>query len=145
MYAKIVNNSVVKFPYTTYDLKQDNPGVSFPAELSDALLAGYNMYPVTEGAIPERDTLTQQLQSVVQQVNGVWTRVWSIANYDESTAEMHILNKRNKLLTDTDWTQLSDTSLDDSTKAAWATYRQALRDITDQDGYPLSVTWPTQP
>lgn len=51
--------------------------------------------------------------------------------------------KRNVLLTQTDWTQLPDVPL--ATKESWAIYRQALRDITDQPGYPLEVIWPDPP
>jgi hypothetical protein len=50
--------------------------------------------------------------------------------------------ERNQLLTASDWTQISDSTAD---KAAWATYRQALRDITTQAGFPLTVEWPVQP
>ena len=57
------------------------------------------------------------------------------------TAE-NIRKKRNELLINTDWTQLADTPVD---KTAWATYRQALRDITAQTGFPQEIAWPTQP
>jgi len=46
---------------------------------------------------------------------------------------------RNDKLTQSDWTQLADSTAD---KAAWATYRQALRDITLQAGFPWTVIWP---
>lgn len=49
---------------------------------------------------------------------------------------------RNQLLLACDWTQVSDSTAD---KEAWATYRQALRDITNQTGFPDKVQWPTQP
>lgn len=49
---------------------------------------------------------------------------------------------RNQKLKDTDWTQVADSPVD---KAAWATYRQALRDITSQTGFPWNVTWPAKP
>lgn len=49
--------------------------------------------------------------------------------------------RRNKLLLQTDYTQLADWPGD---KAAWATYRQALRDITES-GEPSDVVWPTAP
>lgn len=51
--------------------------------------------------------------------------------------------KRKVLLQESDWTQLPDVPLE--TKQAWATYRQALRDITIQEGYPFNVIWPTKP
>jgi len=50
--------------------------------------------------------------------------------------------KRNQLLTATDWTQLPDVPL--ATKEAWATYRQALRDITQQAD-PFNIVWPVPP
>jgi len=52
---------------------------------------------------------------------------------------------RNALLAESDWTQLDDTPLSNSDKLAWAEYRQALRDLPKQDGFPLDITWPTQP
>jgi len=51
-----------------------------------------------------------------------------------------IRTQRNQMLKDTDWTQVADSPVD---KAAWATYRQTLRDITKQDD-PFNITWPTQ-
>jgi len=50
--------------------------------------------------------------------------------------------KRQGLLQASDWTQLPDVPVD---KPAWATYRQALRDITEQQDYPLLIDWPEAP
>jgi hypothetical protein len=50
--------------------------------------------------------------------------------------------RRNNLLLASDWTQVADAPVD---KAAWATYRQELRDISTQEGFPWAVVWPTQP
>ena len=50
---------------------------------------------------------------------------------------------RNQLLAESDWTQLPD--VPPSVKEAWASYRQALRDITQQPGFPAEVVWPTRP
>lgn len=50
--------------------------------------------------------------------------------------------QRNQLLYACDWTQLPDAPVD---KAAWATYRQALRDITQQPDYPQTIVWPVAP
>lgn len=49
---------------------------------------------------------------------------------------------RTRLLTESDWTQVSDAPVD---KAAWASYRQALRDITAQSGFPYNIVWPEKP
>jgi len=53
-----------------------------------------------------------------------------------------IRQQRNQLLKNCDWTQIPDCTVD---KQAWATYRQALRDITEQAGFPTNITWPTAP
>ena len=54
----------------------------------------------------------------------------------------NVRNQRTEKLKDSDWTQIADSTAD---KAVWATYRQALRDITTQSGFPWTITWPTQP
>ena len=54
-----------------------------------------------------------------------------------------VQRKRNVLLQSSDWTQLPDVPI--ATKKLWATYRQTLRDIPSQPGYPLEVAWPVQP
>jgi hypothetical protein len=53
-----------------------------------------------------------------------------------------VRDQRNQKLKDTDWTQVADAPVD---KAAWATYRQALRDISAQAGFPWDINWPDQP
>ena len=53
-----------------------------------------------------------------------------------------VRNSRTEKLKDSDWTQIADSTAD---KAAWATYRQALRDITAQTGFPWDITWPDAP
>lgn len=53
--------------------------------------------------------------------------------------------KRNRLLAESDWTQLSDSPLDEDTRSAWATYRQDLRDLTDNIDENGEVTFPTAP
>lgn len=50
--------------------------------------------------------------------------------------------KRNALLTASDWTQVADAPVD---QTAWANYRKALRDITDQEGFPETIVWPVEP
>jgi hypothetical protein len=49
---------------------------------------------------------------------------------------------RGEKLAESDWTQVADAPVD---KTAWATYRQALRDVTTQTGFPWTIVWPTQP
>jgi hypothetical protein len=53
-----------------------------------------------------------------------------------------VRKERTRLLSDCDWTQVADAPVD---KEAWAIYRQELRDITAQEGFPDNVVYPTKP
>ena len=55
-----------------------------------------------------------------------------------------VRSEREIKLQSCDWTALNDVPLDPSVKTEWETYRQALRDITDQSD-PFNIVWPTPP
>jgi uncharacterized protein YjiS (DUF1127 family) len=61
---------------------------------------------------------------------------------DHSRQWRKVRSKRNQLLQESDWTQLPDVPI--ANKDAWAEYRQALRDITEQPD-PFNIAWPTPP
>jgi hypothetical protein len=67
----------------------------------------------------------------------------AIAQKELQQQTREALMERKAKLVASDWTQLPDVPI--STKTAWATYRQELRDITAQAGYPTEITWPTPP
>ncbi|XXJ19844.1 tail fiber assembly protein [Desulfovibrio caledoniensis] len=60
----------------------------------------------------------------------------------DEAAAVTVRNERDRLLADSDWTQLVDAPLTDEEKAVWATKRQAWRDVPQQEGFPLTVAWP---
>ena len=67
---------------------------------------------------------------------------WS--DYQETQpgpTEEDIRSERNNLLAQTDWRASTDLTLDSD----WTVYRQALRDVPAQEGFPTNVTWPTKP
>ena len=59
----------------------------------------------------------------------------------DATAAAFVRKDRDERLAKTDWLALSDTTM----SSEWATYRQALRDVTGQAGFPNTITWPTEP
>lgn len=67
-------------------------------------------------------------------------RVFPAPPVEEMAAEIRY--ERDKLLTACDWTQVADAPVD---TAAWATYRQELRDVPQQEGFPENIIWPTEP
>jgi hypothetical protein len=77
---------------------------------------------------------------------------YSVFNYttkqwveNERMAIINVSDKRQKLLYSTDWTQIPNGPLTQQQQEAWAVYRQQLRDIPEQSGYPFNVVWPTPP
>jgi hypothetical protein len=148
MYALIENNAVKQYPYGADVLRRDNPQTSFPTNPTDELLAAYNVFPVTRTDIPVVDYTQAVTEADPQLIDGVWTQTWTITDRTaEEIAQIeadqwsNVRSERNRLLSDCDWTQLPDAPVD---AAAWASYRQSLRDITEQAD-PFNITWPNQP
>jgi hypothetical protein len=142
------------FPLLEDNFKQIISGVTFPAVLFPYHVEphGYGMYEFSQ-----QPTLTGRYDKLVEgepirDEQGYWRQQWLVV---EQTAEekaetdkrkaAEVRFMRNRKLTDTDWTQLDDTPLDNVAKSAWANYRQALRDVPDQTGFPFNVNWPAQP
>lgn len=104
-------------------------------------------FDITNATIVEATLPDAWTGAVWSYVEGVWT-VCDQAGYDMALQEhvtkiaAQVRQERGVKLATSDWTQVADAPVD---KAAWATYRQALRDIATQVGFPLAIVWPTQP
>lgn len=70
---------------------------------------------------------------------------WIIPIENRWTPEQKIRNIRNFRLNQSDKYSYPDYPITEEKRSEWLTYRQALRDITSQPGFPSSVTWPTKP
>jgi hypothetical protein len=151
MHALIENGSVKQYPYTTSDLKRANPQTSFPSQISDESLLEYGIHRVFFATQPEL-TATQVLVEgtpVFSTEDQRWIQTFTVRDMTTDEVQQRdagqaaqVRSERNALLAASDWTQLADSTAD---KAAWATYRQALRDITGQEGFPWTIEWPTKP
>ena len=170
MFVKLTNGNVDQFPYTIGQFRRDNPNTSFPAQIPNTILRRYAVYEVTELAKPSYDPLVQTLvvgtptrevirmkteadctdpetgevntDQVGQPLYGnEWEVSYTAQNIEQATAEANVRARRDSLLQETDWMALSDVTM----SSEMTTYRQALRDIPAQSGFPYSVTWPTKP
>jgi hypothetical protein len=128
--------------YSVDALRRDTPGVSFPAAPSKSLLASYDVYPYETVPQPQASEVQRVVDGGFTEVNGAWLRVWTVEDLPLADAEARIRSIRDSKLSSSDWTQVADAPVD---QAAWATYRQALRDVPQQTGFPFSVTWPQEP
>ena len=152
MFVKITNGQA-QANYTIGDLRRDNPNVSFPRNISDETLASFNVFRVTELPAPDYDSRTHRL---VTQAPALVDNVWTVsriavakdqAQIDNETvqAAANVRTKRDRLLASCDWMAIKAFEAGSTLSAEWATYRQALRDVTAQEGFPLDVTYPTKP
>lgn len=157
-----LRNRITGKVITENEFRSENVNTSFPAILTVEILNDFNYDPVLEGP---QAVITNQYQysqrDGVEYINGHWYTKYIAgpvfkdnneqtaeeleaaykSNKDKKQAES-IRQYRNKLLTSTDWTQVYDAPVD---KTAWAIYRQELRDITLQPGFPWDINWPVEP
>jgi hypothetical protein len=152
-YAIIENNSVSVYPASRGDVQSRNPQTSFPKRLSDTDLTYFGVYPVNATNRPSYNADTQILtEDTPVSVNGQWTQVWMIQNLpsnkvaenNENEAKL-ARNTRDMYLAETDWVVTQALEAGQTVPADWVTYRQALRDVPAQGGFPASITWPTKP
>ena len=124
------------------------PQTSFPPSgPSDEFLAANSAMKVNVW-LPY-DQMTQQLAACTPYIQGDWVYTVEvvpltpeqIATRDEAQASS-VRAQRDQLLTACDWTQLPDSPVDPLT---WRPYRQELRNVPQQPGFPWSVTWPVAP
>ena len=142
------------------------PNTSLPQQLTEALINDLGADVVFEGPQASGGTVYQYSQAQsVEQIDGKWytkyvlgpTFIDTVVDGVTTTALEHetaykaqkdaeqaksVRATRDAKLAECDWTQVADAPVD---KAVWATYRQALRDITTQTGFPWTVEWPEKP
>ena len=145
MFIRITNGT--SETYTIGQLRRDNPNVSFPKDIPLEVLATFDVYPCYRPDRPAYDPLTEQCfdAGFEQDAEGNWFQGYSIEPLDENTAARNTRSRRDNLLQETDWVVSKSYEAGEPVPTAWASYRQALRDITAQEGFPYNVTWPTKP
>jgi len=156
---------------TQGQIRAANPNMSLPRVWKAATLDALDLDPVLKSpAATVGDYQVSVRDGVVQDANGNWVENYVArdmfadttedgvtttkaeheaayqAGLDAKVAEGH-RTTRDKLLADTDWTQMNDSPLTNEAKTAWATYRQELRDLTDLDAWPnlADEDWPVEP
>lgn len=158
MYAKVKENALIKYPYEFNDFVEENPYTSLSGDLysafqnTDANLRGEILVLVE---FLEKPVFNSKLQNAIQEtqpsfVDGKWVIGWTVvaktqAELAEQDAlqEKEVRQKRNRILSSSDWTQASDSPKFQNPE--WLAYRQALRDVTSQSGFPWDVQWPVAP
>lgn len=145
------DGSVDRYPYTLIDLRLANPGTSFATQISAETAAAFSCYPVTP-TTPPADDHTVNLDRTAVKQGDTWVEEWvSTPASPEQIAERtaakanDVRADRNRRLAECDWTQIADSPLHPEGKAAWAFYRENLRMVPEQPGFPWEIQWPPLP
>ena len=143
------------------EFRQLHFGLGLPKLLTEEVINEWGGDIVFEGPQASGGTIYQYSQrSGVEQLDGKWYTKYILGpiftDGETTAAEQETAYKamkdaeqaksvrtlRTEKLKDCDWTQIADSTAD---KTVWATYRQALRDVPTQAGFPWTIVWPTQP
>ena len=160
MEIRIRESGAVMYESEFRAYQQANGGPSWDTTTTE-VLESLGADVVFEGPQATGGTVYQYSQaSGVEQVNGKWYTKYILGpvftDGETTAAEQEAAYKASKdaeqaksvratrdaKLAECDWTQVADAPVD---KTVWATYRQALRDITAQTGFPWTVTYPEKP
>lgn len=143
------------------------PNTGFPVQLTETIINDFGGDVVFEGPQASNgDRYQFSMRQGVEEIQGKWYTKYVLGpvftDYTDEEGVLHtaaeqeaaykaqkdadqakaVREDRNKRLSESDWTQVLDAPVD---QTAWAAYRQALRDVTAQVGFPWDIEWPVKP
>jgi len=148
-YVQAQGDTFIRHIFDVEPTQWDADNYCYARRLTEEQVVHFGVHKKQIVTPPYHDAATQHLEEgPALLIDGVWTQNYIVTDLsaDESAAKVGaqwtvIRAERNKLLAESDWTQLPDAPVD---AAAWATYRQALRDITTEAN-PFAIVWPESP
>lgn len=126
-----------------------NTSLPWPFVAEDVEPLGFGLWDFSSQ--PELGVFQKAVEvAPVKDEYGRWRQTWAVEPMTEEEVAARtqqewivVRGQRNMILARSDWTQLPDAQLTSTEIANWASYRQALRDITNQSD-PFNITWPTK-
>ncbi len=142
--------NIIQYPYSITALIRSRPDVCWPrGKISDELAAQYGCVPVVDDPQPVPDHTESVAEDPPVKVDGKWVRCRRKvpapqeeldARTQAKTAEMMV--ERDKRIQEFFWAELLNPT---ANAGQYRQYLNDLRDVTQQPGWPFSVTWPTKP
>jgi hypothetical protein len=140
----LINLQTLQYPVSIYTVRAENPNTSYPDSPS-FVPDGYAAVETTP--LPDYNRNTQKIvERTPVQDSGRWKQAWDVVSLSVDEQQKirdaratAVRKQRDALLTQSDWTQLPDAPVD---RTKWAAYRQALRDLPSQSGFPFDIAWP---
>jgi hypothetical protein len=154
MFIKLENDVPVGYPIIEDNFRYlfpdqfPNPHVFIP---NDVEPLGYGMYEFTQ--IPTAEYPMKLVETApMKRSDGIYYQSWNIVEMNDeeqvhatTIKEIEVRNQRNFNLFQSDWTQFPDVPLTEREKSVWTVYRQELRDMPNQEGFPWNIIFPNHP
>jgi hypothetical protein len=165
MFAKIDKNGIVTvWPIFEGQMEKENPSFKFPLDVNEEYNLENNGKIIPDGYVrvklqgpdfgDKKSYLYEITEGLPELINGEYTQTWNLKPHSLEKLEQYkeqlalaVREERNRLLQDSDnkvfvdlWEKMSDVE-----KEQISIYRQALRDLSEQEGFPISVEWPLEP
>lgn len=151
-YVQANGDTFVRHIHDVEPTRWDDENFCRVARLTPEKIAQFGVHKLKLVTPPYYDPATQSREhGPALLIDGVWTQNYIVSELDPDVAAAKaeeqwsvVRIERNQLIANTDWTQLPDAALANTETANWASYRQALRDITTQSD-PFNIAWPMLP
>lgn len=144
MYAKIANGQIVKFPYTLEDMIADNAEIV--GEPTEEQLEACGAKLAQPNARPAHSSRTHTFEmACALDANGNPVINYISTEKPIEIASFNMRDARNSALTRCDWVITRAFEEGTPVPAAYLAYRQALRDLPSQPGFPYDYVWPQEP
>lgn len=127
MYIKLINNKIHSYPYSVAQLRQDNPQISFPEQVSEALLEEFDVYPVQPQPAPMVDHTKTFTEGLPELVDGVWKQVWVVEDLAAEQVNEVVANLRKQAYIDRADPLFFKYQRGDATKEEWLAEVNAIK------------------
>lgn len=151
-YVQTYGDTFIRHIHDVEPTRWDEDNFCRVAKLTPEQIEHFGVHQLKLVTPPYYDPATQSREhGPALLIDGVWTQNYIVSELDpdvaaaKTEAQWSVVRiERNQLIANTDWTQLPDAALTNTQTAEWASYRQALRDITTQSD-PFNIEWPVSP
>ena len=146
-----INTTTGAYPLSAADVRAALPNTSFPGEVAGFEAAIIEMgYALVQQVTPPAVAHTKNItEGAPVQANGAYQQKWLVSDattqqVTQRTADqaINVRQERDQRLSDSDATVLPDAK---TNRSAWGIYREALRQVPEQPGFPWEIEWPVQP
>jgi hypothetical protein len=143
MYAKIIDGALAKFPYLVEEMQAEFPDATFSDEPTDKELAACNAKRAVMGPNPTQSSRTHTFEpAFTPNSDGSVSIILVPHELDRGLAEFNMRDARDSALTRCDWVITRAFEEGTGVPANYLAYRQALRDLPAQPGFPYEYVWP---